>query len=51
MKTYTDGIDDGIIMGKNAVLDVLDSYLNGRMDDETIVSSLKRYLEMREPKK
>ena len=48
MKTYTDGIDEGIVMGKNAVLDVVDSYLQGTMNDETIVSSLKRYLEMRD---
>ena len=48
MKSYADGLDDGIKIGKNAVLNVVESYLNSTMDSDTIVSSLKRYLEMRD---
>ena len=48
MKSYIDGLDEGIEIGRNAVLDVLERSLDSKSDPDTIVNQLKLYLEMRD---
>lgn len=48
MKNYIDGLDEGIEIGRNAVLNILESSLDSKRDSDTIVNQLKRYLEMRD---
>jgi hypothetical protein len=48
MKDYRDGLEEGIVIGKSAVLNVVERSVNSKMDAETIVDNLKRYLEMRD---